>query len=128
MSYKSYLLVLSQLSSRKKAECVIQGSVIFVELADKKQKWHLSTKLLDASEEPIPSFLKRSISRQGILRWQERGAFLRLDPETSNVYLIQEIESLNKYVPFKHVMSDFANVATEWKDVLQNDVPLHRIG
>jgi hypothetical protein len=132
MSYKSYLFVLSQLSSRKNAECVIQGSVIFVEVEDKNQQWHLYTKVLDASEEKVPSFLRRSLGKKGILRWQERGAYLRLDPETSHVYLMQDIDSLSKYVPFKHVMNDFANVASEWKNILQEvslrDDAMHRIG
>jgi hypothetical protein len=132
MSYRSYLFVLSQLSSCKRAECVVQGSVVFVEVGEKDKKWKLSTKLLDSSEKSIPSFLKNSLNRSGMLRWQERGAYLCLDPETSHVYLMQEIESSNKYVPFKHVMSDFASVASEWKDILHEvslkDDPMHRLG
>lgn len=132
MSYNTYLLVLSQLSSRKKAECVVQGSVIFVESKEVGKDWNLSTKIFDADTAKIPSFLQQSLTSRGLLRWQERGAFLKLDPETNSVYLVQQIQSSRKYVPFKYLMNDFAGVAREWKDILDEvshrDDSLVRIG
>ena len=132
MSYNTYLLVLSQLSSRKKAECVVQGSVIFVESKQSDKDWNLSTKIFDADTAKIPSFLQQSLTSRGLLRWQERGAFLKLDPETNSVYLVQQIQSSRKYVPFKYLMNDFAGVAREWKDILDEvshrDDSLVRIG
>lgn len=118
MSYNTYLLVLSQLTSRKKAECVVQGSVIFVESKQSGKDWNLSTKIFDADTAKIPSFLEQSLNSRGLLRWQERGAYLKLDPETNSVYLVQEILSSKKYVPFKYLMNDFAGVAKQWKDIL----------
>jgi len=118
MSYNTYLLVLSQLTSRKKAECVVQGSVIFVESKQSGKDWNLSTKIFDADTAKIPSFLQQSLNSRGLLRWQERGAYLKLDLETNSVYLVQEILSSKKYVPFKYLMNDFAGVAKQWKDIL----------
>jgi hypothetical protein len=118
MSYNTYLLVLSQLSTRKKAQCVVQDSVIFIESNPQDSRWNLATKLLDSDQANIPSYLKESLSKKGLLRWQERGAYLKLDPESNHVYLIQEINSSKKYIPFRSVMNDFAGLAKEWKEIL----------
>jgi hypothetical protein len=132
MSYNAYLMVLSQLSTRKKAQCVIQGSVIFVESKPSNNDWSISTKIFDSEHGKLPSTLKKSLTSSGLLRWQERGAYLKLDAETNHVYLIQEIQASKKYIPFRHIMSDFTDVATEWKQILDDfslaDNNSYRIG
>lgn len=130
MSYNTYLLVLSQLSTRKKAECVVQDTVIFIGSNSKDDGWNLSTKIFDADQSTMPSFLKESLSSKGLLRWQERGAYLKLDLQTNNVYLIQEIQSVSKkYIPFRSLIRDFAEVANEWKDLLSEcDNSFQRLG
>lgn len=120
MSYNAFLLVMCQLSSRKKAECIVQDSAIFVEAKSEGQAWDLSTKIWDADEEKIPLFLEESLTLKGRLNWQEKGAYLKKDKETSHIYLIQEVKAHQKYVPFKHVMNDFVSVASEWKSILSN--------
>ncbi|MCX6991372.1 MAG: hypothetical protein NTX49_10000 [Chlamydiae bacterium] len=118
MSYNAFLLVMCQLSTRKKAECTIQDNAIFVESKSEGQAWDLSTKIWDADEAKVPSFLEESLSLKGRFNWQEKGAYLKRDKETSHIYLIQEIKASPKYVPFKHLMNDFAQVALEWKNML----------
>jgi hypothetical protein len=125
LSYNAFLLVMCQLSSRKKAECTIEDTAIFVEAKSEGLAWDLSTKIWDADAGKIPSFLQESLSVKGCLNWQEKGAYLKKDKETSHVYLIQEIKAHPKYVPFKHVMNDFASVASEWKSIL-SDNPMRR--
>ena len=119
MSYNAFLLVMCQLSTRKKAECMVQDTAIFVESKSEGKAWDLSTKIWDADEENIPSFLEESLSLKGCFNWQEKGAYLKKDRETSHIYLIQQIKAHQKYVPFKHLMNDFAQVALEWKSILR---------
>ena len=118
MSYDSYLLVMSQMFSRKKAQVIVQGSVIFIE-SDRKSHWNLSTKILGIESKKIPGRLKECVSHTGLLRWQERGAYLKLDSDTNSIYLLQEIVSSKKYLPFKYLIGDFASVANEWKEILE---------
>jgi hypothetical protein len=119
MSYDAYLLTLSQLAEKKKARVVVQGSVIFIETLQGKKKWNLSAKVFD-HDGLLPKTVKECLSSTGILKWQERGAYLKLDSNTNAVYLIHEIESSAKYVPFKYRVNDFAQVANEWKEILDD--------
>ena len=112
MEYNAFLLFLNQISSQRKAKVVIQGSVIFIEKSCHTGHWSISTKILANSS--LGSYLSR-----GSFRWQENGAYLKIDRETQSVYLVQEIISSKKYIPFKHVMQDFASVAEEWKEILE---------
>ena len=123
MSYNSFLLVMCQISSRKKAECIIEDTPISVEVKSHGTVWNISTKLWDADEESIPSFLEESLSFNGCLNWQEKGAYVKKDENTSHIYLIQEVKAHQKYIPFKHQMNDFAQVASEWKSLL-SDYPM----
>lgn len=118
MSYDAYLMTLSQLSGKSKARVVVQGSVIFIETQPNRKKWKMSTKIFE--EGSFPKAMKECISSSGMLKWQERGAYLKLDPCTNSLYLINEIESATKYVPFKYLVNDFAEVANEWKEILDD--------
>ncbi|MBM3207888.1 MAG: hypothetical protein FJZ57_04710 [Chlamydiae bacterium] len=120
MDHKNYLYLLHQLSFRKKAQCVVQGSVIFVESTPQSQNWQVSSRILDGDIKKIPRFLKNSLTSKGILKWQERGAYLRLDPVSNHVYLIQDVKVSKKYVPFKYLINDFVQLATEWKNMIEN--------
>jgi hypothetical protein len=56
-----------------------------------------------------------------MLRWQNSGAYLKLDPLTYSVYLFQEVEmEEGKYIPFKHHLSNFSMVAEEWRSILRD--------
>lgn len=112
MTHDVFLLVLSQLAGKKKTRVVVQGSVIFIETCPLKEKWTLST--------PIFSGEGRMLPPSGFLRWQEKGAYLKLDPTTHTVYLMQDVLAAQKYVPFKYLVSDFADVANEWREILDD--------
>ena len=118
MSYNAFLFVMSQLTGNKKARVVIQGNIIFFERI-KKNHWVLYTKVY-SGEDSLPRSVRSCLSNDGVLRWQHRGAYLKLDPHSPSVYLLEEIEiEEGKYIPFKHHLSDFSTVAAEWKEILQ---------
>jgi len=119
MSYDAFLMTLSQLAGKNKARVVVQGSVIFIETQPNRKKWKMSTKIFN-KDGPLPGGMKECVSSSGMLKWQERGAYLKLDPCTNSLYLIHEIESATKYVPFKYLVNDFAQVANEWKEILDD--------
>ena len=119
MSYETFLLFITQMDSQRKAKVVIQGSVIFIESSQKKDNWNLSTKILRRENKNFPSFARDCISYTGLLKCQGRGAYLKLDSETNSIYLVQEIISSKKYLPFKYLIQDFASVAHEWKEILE---------
>lgn len=118
MEYNSFLLFLSQIAGQKKAKVVVQGSVIFVETNAKNNQWSLSTKILHSESRKSKNSINNSLT-SGFLKWQERGAYLRLDKETQALYLIQEVTSSKKYLPFKYLIQDFAAVASEWKEIFE---------
>lgn len=118
MCYDAFLAVITQLSGRKKARVVIQGSVIFIETSPQKKCWSLSTRVF-SSDGYLPSNVRACLSANGLARWQERGAYLQLDPLEQAVYLVHEVDSLPKYVPFKFLMKDFVEVANEWREILE---------
>lgn len=119
MCYDAFLAVISQLSGQKKARVVIQGSVIFIETTSKKKNWSLSTRVFSA-DGYLPRNVKDCLSASGLMRWQERGAYLHLDPIEKAVYLVHEVHSSPKYVPFKYMMNDFVSVANEWREILED--------
>ena len=93
------------------------NSVIFIEKSCHTGHWSISTKILGTQLKHLSSSLGSYLSR-GSFRWQENGAYLKMDRETQSVYLVQEVISSKKYIPFKHVIQDFASVAEEWKEIL----------
>ncbi len=119
MSYDAFLAVMNQLAGQRKARCVVQGSVIFIESKPTEQKWSLATRVY-GGEGFLPKSVKECVSSSGVLRWQEKGANLRLDSVTNSVFLVQEITSSSKYVPFRYLMKDFADVANEWREILED--------
>ncbi len=118
MEYSAFLLFLSQISSQRKAKVVIQGSVIFIEKSCHTGHWSISTKILGSRTKQLNSLLGPYLLR-GSLRWQERGAYLKMDEETQSVYLVQEVLSSKKYISFKSLIQDFASVASEWKEIFE---------
>jgi hypothetical protein len=117
--YDSFLAILTQLAGQKKARVVVQGSVIFIETTPKKDHWTLSTRIF-SSDGFVPPNIHACVSSRGLMKWQERGAYLHLDPLDQSVYLVHEIHSSPKYVPFKYMMNDFVAVANEWREILED--------
>lgn len=118
MEYNAFLLFLNQITSQRKAKVVVQGSVIFIETTSQTGHWCLSTKILGSQVKKLQGSLGSYLSRSS-LKWQSKGAYLKVDPDTNAVYLIQEILSSKKYLPFKYLIQDFASVAIEWKEILE---------
>lgn len=120
MSYDAFLLVMSQLAGKRKARVVIDSEVIFFEASQKKSHYTLYTKVY-SGDGYLPKNVRSCVSSSGLLRWQQSGAYLKLDPFTHSVYLFQEIEMEGgKYIPFRHHLSDFSMVAAEWREILQD--------
>lgn len=111
---------MSQLASKRKARVVIQDETIFFEASDKPNHFTLYTKVY-FGQGYLPQAIRSCVSSSGVLRWQKSGAYLKLDPLTYSVYLFQEAQmEEGKYIPFKHLLSDFYSVAVEWRQILQD--------
>ena len=119
MSYDAFLAVMNQLAGQRKARCVVQGSVIFIESKPTQKKWSLATRVF-SGDGFLPQSVKECVSSSGTLHWQEKGASLRIDPSSDSVFLVQEIDQAGKYVPFRYLMRDFADVANEWREILED--------
>lgn len=120
MFYKPFLLVMSQLASKRKARVVIHDETIFFEASEKPNHFTLYTKVY-SGDGYLPKTIRSCVSSSGLLRWQKSGAYLKLDPLTYSVYLFQEAQmEEGKYIPFKHLLSDFSSVAAEWREILRD--------
>jgi hypothetical protein len=120
MPYQAFLHLITQLAGSKKARVVLQGNVIFFETSNIKNQFTLSTKVYSGDGRLSPHVCS-CVSSNGTLRWQQGGAYLKLDPITHSVYLIEDVEmEEGKYIPFRDRLSDFSSVAEEWKEILQN--------
>ncbi len=115
----AFLAVVTQLADQKEAECVLQGSVIRIKASTEEERWSISTKIFDG-DGFLPQSVRYCVSSAGVLRWQERGAFLKIDPVSQSVFLVQEIDDTGKYIPFRHLIGDFAQVAQEWREILED--------
>ncbi|MCX7353133.1 MAG: hypothetical protein NTW22_07740 [Proteobacteria bacterium] len=110
---------MSQLAENRKARVVINSSMIFFETSEKKNDWTFYTKVF-VGEGDLPKSVYSYLSSRGVLRWENSGAYLKADPTACCIYLIQEVEMQEgKYIPFKHHLSEFSNLAEEWKEILQ---------
>lgn len=119
MAYDVFLLVMSQLAGRRKARVVIQGEVVFFEVSDKKNRLIFSTKIFSGDGD-LPPSVRSCVFSNGVLRWQQNGAFLKLDPNIHCVSLVQEVEmEKNKYLPFRRHLEDFCGIASEWREILR---------
>lgn len=119
MSYVAFLVVMSQLDSKKTARILVKRNEILIEPSKKKNTWMLCTKVF-SGDPIIPRGVRSCISTSGVFRWQHRGAYLKLDAASHSVYLTEEVEmERGKYLPFKHHIGDFATVADEWRAILQ---------
>jgi hypothetical protein len=120
MFYKPFLLVMAQLASKRKARVIIQDETIFFEASEKPHHFTVYTKVY-SGEGYLPKTIRSCVSSSGLLRWQQTGAYLKLDPLTYSVYLFQEVQmEEGKYIPFKYILSDFSSVAAEWREILQD--------
>ncbi len=117
MSYDLFLAFLSQMYNSKKARLVIQGSVIFIETSKKADSLQMKTKVFSGDDLNNTS---SCIPSNGVLHVQDRSAYLKLDPTTKDVYLINEVKFSNKYLPFRYQINDFVDVANEWKEILED--------
>lgn len=122
MSYHSFLYLLSQIGSQNKAKIIVEDHTIFIERDPETNGWNLSTNLFRVDRKNFSYGAWQCLSQGGSLRWQKKGAYLKHDRDTSSIYLVQEILSSKKYLPFKHLIQDFTSIAREWKEILEGFV------
>lgn len=116
MHYKLFLHTLSQLNNNGRATIVFEDNTIYVN-SMKSNKWRLSTLLYEGRYD-TPSEVHCCMSSTGILRWQQRGAYLQRDASSDCISLIEEIDiQSNKYLSFKNHIVDFIQVSKEWKEI-----------
>ena len=119
MAYDAFLIVMSQLAGKRQARVVVQGNVIFFEASSRKNHFKISTKVY-SGDGYLSKSVRSCVSSGGILRWQNNGIYLKLEPLTHSVFLIAEVEmEEGKYIPFRKHLSSFSSVAAEWQEILQ---------
>ncbi len=126
MAYDVFLQVMSQLSGQKRARFVMDGQTIFIDRLQKRSqdklqetRWSLSTKVFDGNGY-LPPSVRDCVSSSGVLRWQEKGATLRLDPISKSVFLVHEIDAANRYLSFRYYLRDFSTLAQEWRTLFDD--------
>lgn len=104
----------------------MDGQTIFIDRLQKNRqgnlqetRWSLSTKVFDG-DGYLPPAVRDCVSSSGVLRWQEKGATLRLDPISKSVFLVHEIDAASRYLPFRFFMRDFATLAQEWRTLFDD--------
>lgn len=98
------------MAEKNKSFFCIQDQTVYVDFSE-KNTWEISTKVTEYEE------VLRDL-KQSTFRWQNGGAYLWIDPETSFVYLKQEVDSAQRYLRFKYLMRDFIDTFSEWKEML----------
>jgi hypothetical protein len=116
ISYQLFLRILSQFVVRSKIKVDVEGREIFIH-KDKK-RWILSS-LIFKEKGDLSKSVHENFSSLGFLRWQERGAFLKLNREESSLFLVQEITSTLSYLRFKALFTDFIQNAIEWEEIMR---------
>jgi hypothetical protein len=119
MSYKSYVLFLSQISSKPKAQIHFQDFPITIQKGTEKNRWIISTSVF-VGEERLPSHVQDCVSSSGSLKWQTNGAYLKTDRETCTVSLVQEVTCTLTYIPYTQLLTDFSDLAAEWKEIFDD--------
>ncbi len=118
MSYDVYLIAMGQLAGRKKARLLVEEKEIFLENLGEGH-WKFSARVF-TSDGDLPSELRSCLFRNGVLRWQERGTYLKYDTMTESILLIYEVEmEPGKYIPFRQALTSFMRIAHEWIDTLE---------
>jgi hypothetical protein len=117
--YSTFLLILSQLTGQKRARVVVQDKVVFVDVSTSKGKecWTLSTQVYQGEGE-IPSSVHSYVSGTDLLRWQQKGAHLKIEPRSNSVLLVEEIQMPGqKYIFFRAHFEKFLQSVAEWKEI-----------
>ncbi|MEI8329524.1 MAG: hypothetical protein WCG14_05970 [Chlamydiia bacterium] len=118
MTYQSYILFLNQFPHRKRIQFQLKDHEVWMEKIPLHDGLKISTKIFSMSN--IPLFLLQALTSRGSFKWQSKGAYLFLDRATDTLYLIQEVAYFRDFLPFKGIMTDFTQLATEWKQSLQD--------
>ncbi|NDD58650.1 MAG: hypothetical protein EBZ47_05260 [Chlamydiae bacterium] len=114
MSYHAYLLLQNTVQNKEKVGFWVDGINIFFEKVG-LNSWQLSMKILDPSSQKIPSYIRQVFSISGIFKWQEKGAYLKIDPLSQEIYLYQQVESSTRYKSFRYLIHDFLAKAQDWR-------------
>lgn len=120
MLYNAFLVVMSQMASKKKARVIIPPHYLVIEALSKPNRWRISTHIFHCGQSPSPrihDFLKSG----EFLRWYGKGCYLKLDETAQSVYLMQEMKMpLGRYLPFRTCLRAFITAAEEWRETLHH--------
>lgn len=115
MPYHLFLDILLQLSSKKKAVITLDNGTIHIHPLRGKSKWRIYMPLSQGDENALHTFMPQS----GILRLDQKGPHLELDPSTQTLQLIDEIQiQKDKYLSFKKQLDEFICISQEWQEVI----------
>ncbi len=117
MNHKKFLLILNQLLSQKAISIAAFGLHLCVEKTENEGIWKLTIRLFKGGNE-IPEIIKECVSPTGAFKWQKMGPHLTLDPQTKAIFLVEEVPAPQEYIPFKTLVHNFVQVATEWDEML----------
>ncbi len=105
--YPHFLSILSQLVFQKKAKQEVFGREILIE--KRGNQWELST-LIFQGEKNIPF--------SGMLRFLEKGPFIKTDLASASVTLVYEMKQIPDYKSFRSIIPEFIKMAEEWREIL----------
>lgn len=111
--YQDYILLVSQLSRHSMARLKVGPREILIEKT--LTSWRLSTQIFQG-ECSVPAHVEECVWAAALLKWKEKIA-LTLDPLTSSVHLIQEVDP-SHYPVFKARINQFLSLADEWQDIV----------
>ena len=117
MSYKEFLKFIAQFAGHRRAEIEVEGNLIAIEMRGQKNCWRLSSPVF-ISEGYLPDCLSYS----GALRWQERGAYLEVTVKRNLFISCKRSPHLRRTRASNLFCLDFSQLATEWKEILDDYV------
>lgn len=107
MDHKTFLNFLSQLLDSGRSEIEVEEGLI-VSIDNVSDVWKISTQFIYRDSSELPP----------VLKWQEKGAYLRLDKKSCLASLMQTVTPVGRYSCFKALIQDFVALALEWKKIL----------
>ena len=113
MDYQDYILLIGRLSRHSIARLTVGAREIVIEKS--LTHWKLSTQIFQC-DGSVPSHVEECVWSAALLKWKEK-ILLTLDPLTSSVHLLQEVDP-SHFPAFKSQISQFLSLADEWQDIV----------
>lgn len=115
MYYKHFLDLLAQLQTQKCAKLFIEDHCLEFTWDVERKKCRVLTKVF-SGQEGLPAFIYNLLSSRGDLRWNEEGMIIKADFESGNVYLIQDVEPVFKFIYIRAVLESFIKESFRWRN------------